>query len=251
MKKRDRFFVFEKEDGLSLLGFSSSPIIGGNVRRMVQYILNQSANKRKKGIESMCFCKPKFYNLVRPGGPMKIGTLSLLLFIVYASGIAHASQLEQELFDAAFMGKVEIARNLIARGADVNARDESGNTVLLTAVRPYGTDMVKLLVESGADVNAAGALEDTPLISASRKELKDIVRILLDAGADPNIARSDGSTALMEACIFGHREVVELLVDKGADISAKDQFGFTPLSIAKKNKHKDIVNYLKQKGATE
>jgi ankyrin repeat protein len=51
------------------------------------------------------------------------------------------------------MGKVEIAHNLIARGADVNARDASDNTVLLTAVRPYGTDMVKLLVEIRTIVN--------------------------------------------------------------------------------------------------
>jgi ankyrin repeat protein len=178
-----------------------------------------------------------------------LGAVSLFLFILYASGIAHAGPLEQKLIDAAFMGKVDTARDLIARGADVNARDQMGNPVLLTAVRPYASDMVRLLVENGADVNAAGTLEETPLLSAARKELPEIVRILLDAGADPNYARSDGGTALMEACIFGHREVVELLVDGGADISAKDQFGFTPLSIAKKNNHTGIVKYLKEKGA--
>ena len=154
-----------------------------------------------------------------------IAKISFFSFILYTLGIAHAGELEKKLFDAAFMGKVEIARDLIAQGADVNARDEMGNPVLLTAVRPYGEKMVRLLVESGADVNAAGSLEDTPLINASRTELTKIVRILLDAGSDPNIARSDGSTALMEACVFGHTEFVKLLVEQGADISAKDQFG--------------------------
>jgi hypothetical protein len=82
-----------------------------------------------------------------------------------------------------FAKTIETARKLIAQGADVNVRDESGNSVLLTAVRPYGTGMVQLLVDSGAEVNAAGALEDTLLISAARKELPDIVQYLKQKGA--------------------------------------------------------------------
>jgi len=184
------------------------------------------------------------------GFASKIGALWLFFAASCLSGITHAGPLEQKLIDAAFMGDDEVVQALIAQGADVNARDETGNPVLLIAVRPYSSETVKLLIDNGADVNVTGYLGDTPLLKASFQGLPELVRILLDAGADPNFVQSDGGdTALMNACVFGRREIVELLVERGADISAKDQFGFTPLSIAKKNNHQDIVEYLKDKGA--
>lgn len=46
-----------------------------------------------------------------------IAAISLLWFIFFAAGAVQAEPLEQQLIDAAFMGKVEAARNLIKRGA--------------------------------------------------------------------------------------------------------------------------------------
>ncbi len=44
-----------------------------------------------------------------------------------------------------------IAKLLIASGADVNARDESGNTALRFAVQRGYTDMAELLRKAGAE----------------------------------------------------------------------------------------------------
>jgi len=41
-----------------------------------------------------------------------IAVISLLAFIIFAAAPAQAGPLEQKLMDAAFMGKVETARNL-------------------------------------------------------------------------------------------------------------------------------------------
>jgi len=43
--KKNRFLALEREEAVSVLGFSSSPIVGGNVDRMVQYILDQNTQK--------------------------------------------------------------------------------------------------------------------------------------------------------------------------------------------------------------
>ncbi|CAB1063772.1 hypothetical protein D1BOALGB6SA_8556 [Olavius sp. associated proteobacterium Delta 1] len=72
--------------------------------------------------------------------------------------------------------KVEIARNLIARGAGVNARDESGNTVLLMAVRPHATEMVKLLVDNGTDISAKDRFGFTTLSIAQMNNHTPIVK---------------------------------------------------------------------------
>jgi len=185
----------------------------------------------------------------RPGRTLKIAATSFFLFLA-ATGPTPAAELDEKLIDAAFSGKVEAARSLIDQGADVNAVDAVGNPALLTATRPYNTEMVQLLVDSGAEANTAGALGDTPLLVAARTGLTDIVRILLEADADPNYTRSsDGGTALMEACIFGRNDIVTLLVEAGADVNAEDRFGFTPLAVAQKNEHANIADYLIQHGA--
>jgi hypothetical protein len=54
------------------------------------------------------------------------------------------------------MGRTEIARLLIARGADVNAREDNGKTPLRIARTQYGKtspvrpELVQLLLEHGA-----------------------------------------------------------------------------------------------------
>jgi ankyrin repeat protein len=53
--------------------------------------------------------------------------------------------------------KVEVVRVLVRHGANVNARDQDGNTPLCTAITEHiegVKEVVKLLIECGADVNA-------------------------------------------------------------------------------------------------
>ena len=52
----------------------------------------------------------------------------------------------------------------LAKGAQVDARDRRGNTLLMHAAAIGSTEAVKLLLGSGADVNAKNELEATALI---------------------------------------------------------------------------------------
>ena len=93
---------------------------------------------------------------------------------------------------------LEIVALLIRRGADVNAKDESGQTPLRRAIdsevdwdmypgdgvrrSPTG-EMVKLLIESGADVNAQTNNDETPLQWAQNLGNKPAKEILLRCSA--------------------------------------------------------------------
>ena len=76
---------------------------------------------------------------------------------------------------------VEIARLLIAHGANVKFADKNGNTALLDAAFACLPDLTALLIENGADVNAA-SFGQTPL--ARLENVKDIreLRSVLQKG---------------------------------------------------------------------
>ena len=87
------------------------------------------------------------------------------------------------LIEAASMGDTEKVQALLAKGADVHAKDNTGATVLLQTAWDGRTDAVRLLLAKGADVNAKDNKGGTALMAAKREDHKEIVRILKEAGA--------------------------------------------------------------------
>jgi uncharacterized protein len=78
---------------------------------------------------------------------------------------------------------VEVARILIARGADANAVDKNGVSALhMVALLNY-PEMAKILVQAGGNVNARNATGATPLKIALLAGNQEIVEHLLLNGA--------------------------------------------------------------------
>ena len=75
---------------------------------------------------------------------------------------------------AVFYGHMEIAEQLIANGADVNAKLNSGYTLLHAALK--SPEIVEFLIEKGADVNARGFDGSTPLDTTANKEITELLR---------------------------------------------------------------------------
>ena len=100
---------------------------------------------------------------------------------IQSHAIANQSALNDELLRASCEGDIAVVQRTLADGANVNARDENGITVLMSAVFFNNTEVVKLLL----------AVE----------------------GIDVNARDNDGSTALMLAVFLGNIEVVNLLLD--------------------------------------
>jgi ankyrin repeat protein len=87
---------------------------------------------------------------------------------------------------------------------------------LLAAARTGHVGTVRDMLTAGANVNMKDEHGNTPLIEAARNGHDDVVRTLLAAGADPKLTNEDGKTALMLAQQNSHDDVVRALREAGA-----------------------------------
>jgi ankyrin repeat protein len=154
---------------------------------------------------------------------------------------------EEEIFAA--VGRGDAARVDALLEADpglVNARNERGDSVLLTAVYTGRKDLIERLLARGAGVS---------LHEAAALGLIDRARLHLDADPGGIAAHShDGFTALHLAAFFGHRDLAALLLDRGADVNARstnETFARsnTPLHAAAANKQVEVGRLLVERGA--
>jgi Ankyrin repeats (3 copies) len=94
---------------------------------------------------------------------------------------------ETPLMQAAANGDTKEVQKLLAAGADVNARDQSGQTALIIACRtPHvPPELVKALVAAGADVNTRSRNDYTALSWATTRGNTEVIRVLRRSGANP------------------------------------------------------------------
>jgi ankyrin repeat protein len=140
--------------------------------------------------------------------------------------------IDNQLINACVEGGLQEVKELLDNGANINAKDEYGNTALILAAHKGHTEIVKLLMDSGADVNAKNIFSNTPLMVASWRGHPEVVKLFLGKGADMEAKNIFGNTPLIFTLRHGHLDIVELLVSKGADIEARDNQGRTAISYA-------------------
>ncbi len=126
------------------------------------------------------------------------------------------------LTDAATKGNLERVRELLDRGADVNARDQYDETALFYASTKGHVAVVRLLLKHGADLTIKAPLGFTPIIMACSEGHEHIVELLLDHGVDVNKVYKYRITALRMAVTGNHATVVKLLLERGADVEQVD-----------------------------
>lgn len=104
----------------------------------------------------------------------------------------------------------------LAAGANPNAMDEDGDTVLNLAIGANSSStVVKMLLKAGAEPNATGVLRFTPL----------------------HVALGHNS----------HPGVVEVLIEEGANLKAQDVFDSTPVDNVAGNDNPEVINALAAK----
>lgn len=116
---------------------------------------------------------------------------------------------------AVFFGHEELARLLVAAGADVNRPSRNAIRVapLHSAVESGSLALVNLLLDNGAHPDAVEFLEATPLHSAAARGSREMVERLLAAGADPRRKTKEGKRAADVAHQYGHEELAARLTD--------------------------------------
>jgi len=162
---------------------------------------------------------------------------------------------ETPLITAASYGDPDVARVLIAAGADVDARstDDSGGvpggSALLHAAVFGMTDVVDVLVEGGARVDgievaaAAGSVDewlaDAPadarlraLVMAADHQRLDVIDALIDAGTPVDgVDEAFGGHPLRMAAANARPASVRRLLEHGADPNLRDDDGRTPFDL--------------------
>ena len=145
---------------------------------------------------------------------------------------------------AAKAGHEVVVRLLLEAKADVEAKDNYGQTALYCAAQDGHEEVVRLLLEAKADIEAKNNDGWTALHWAVWDGHKEVVRLLLEAKADVEAKDNDGWTALHKAAWHGHEDVVRLLLEAKADVEAKDNEGQTALYRAAWHGRKEVLRLL-------
>jgi hypothetical protein len=169
---------------------------------------------------------PEKLKLAKQQRPWGIKTTLATLLVVISTFVVtfglnayhHVQYVNASLFYAADVWvkeegtSVVKAQRAISWGANVNAKDDNGQTPLYKANKGHaGITMTKFLIDKGADINTKDDDGNTPLHIA---------------------AKQTGDDSL---------EVVKYLIKKGAKVNAKNNNGKTPLELAFDGKIREVL----------
>lgn len=186
------------------------------------------------------------------------------------------------LIAAGYPDTVPVLKLLLEKGADLRARDRSGENAMRKAARFSDVSVVEFLHERGLEVNepSGGSPALTAAIIAPGRHYAPTIEYLLKHGArfeaQVSIApvRFDASfiarwitagagvnsqggrynrTPLMAAAASDEAgiEILRLLLDKGADPNAKDKDGESALDWAMHRQDRAKIALLRERGAQE
>jgi ankyrin repeat protein len=158
------------------------------------------------------------------------------------------------------MDSLQMVRELVKHGADVNARmtkkanaglhalNSIGATPFLMAARTADAELMRLLAELGADPLLPNADKTTPLMVAAgvgtrspgedagaEPEVLEAVKVAIELGNDINAVDANGETAMHGAAYKHLPAVAQYLAEHGAKAAVwnqKNKSGWTPLRIA-------------------
>jgi len=181
-------------------------------------------------------------------------------------------------------GNVDIARLLMEKGANVNAKDRDGELPLTLAAWKGFTAVIDALLDRGAsydtgknrelitlrtaadcgcfrlfkrmweeraDLSANEQANRTTMTRAVRGGSVEIVKLLLARNLSINItANSYGWTALHFVARRGHAEMVAFLAERGIDLNARTLSGKSAYNLALDAKQTEAADALARVGAS-
>ena len=151
---------------------------------------------------------------------------------------------ERALLDAAKNGKVKNVERLLKKDININVADTEGakNTALIYAAGSGHKDVVKTLVDAGADINARNEEGETAIIKSvfainfeqingkNYNNYNEIIDILINENANLKYETSNKQTALMLAPNGLRSKLIKKVKDNRGNV--KDAFGDYPLIYA-------------------
>lgn len=163
---------------------------------------------------------------------------------------------ETMLMAAIERGELAPVEALLEFGANVNDRDQHyGQTALIFAARDGHTDIARTLIAAGAQIDARTRIDEEPdwILPNSRPGFSfgvGIIRGGLPADRGMRPFRRGGMTPLLYAARNGHAATAETLLDAGADINGAEANDIAPLLMAISNNQMAVATMLIERGAT-
>jgi ankyrin repeat protein len=156
----------------------------------------------------------------------------------------------KELYDAINQGRITTVRTLLADDRNLaNAMTPFG-TLLHVAAAAGHKEIVEQLIASGADVNArGGTFGGNALNYAASKGQTAIVHFLLSRGADMDVSAPERNP-LFSAIYGGHVEIAKLLISNGINTgisyTGESMKNMDALAFAKERGQMEIADILAQ-----
>lgn len=165
-----------------------------------------------------------------------------------------ATELNEQLREAANEGNLTTVESLLIAGANIEAPDESGNTPLMLAAYSGHEKVVQYLLDKRASVYAVDELvEKNALMWAINNGHVDVVRCLV-AWKEKNLDAVDVYKRTALICLierFGdapeiNLDILGILLNAGANVEKPDKYGDSPLIRSIKGRNEKLVLLLLQ-----
>ena len=148
-------------------------------------------------------------------------------------------------------GFARMCRLLVAKGANINAKDESGEEPLHRCVEKGDLEIARLLLKNGANAACTNKAGVTPLHLAAAFARPDFVDLLAENGADVDRSCTKlyddwdgGRTPMHYAAHAGDLETFKRLTALGGDFRKLSSIGWPPLFYAVEMNRKDVVEFI-------
>ena len=164
--------------------------------------------------------------------------------LVFAARTLHATPIEMLLAAGADPNLTDLAPQRELNTALIAMSNHQGrDTLPITA----GVRIMKALIAKKADVRARNRDGATALHMAASQH-PELARLLLDAGAEVKVADKDGATPLHRAVQGRQMALARELLDRGADVNAEEMGGVTPLLLARDNDDREMSSLIASRG---
>lgn len=131
------------------------------------------------------------------------------------------------LITAAREGQIEVIKDLMAHGFDVDCELKYGSSALMIAASRGHDEIVRLMAGAGAKVNRRNKFGISPLSEAADRGHHKVLRTLVEFGADINMLHNNGGTAILAAVVKRDLKTARVLLELGANVDIENFDGWS------------------------